>query len=140
MATADAVLTSGADFLQKGHLDGNQRRVNNLSSEDTIVGSAEYLDAAHTIETKAPLNNKQLVPYYQVVPYSGEEQTPSSQTSPPTLYVHPIIAQAVDTSTCLALGVYLGTLCYMIPSALAAGQSPLGPCLFLAAKGLNYGK
>lgn len=139
MATASGVVATGADFLQRENLDGNLRRVNSSSGEDTLIDLEEHVVEGTIYETDRHAGDKKLIPQYRLVAHGSDAQNPI-QTSPPTINLSPILAQAIDTGTGLALGMYLGTLCYMLPSTFAIGRSPLGPSLFIVAKSLNYGK
>ena len=138
--SAAGATTTGADFLKSGRLDGNLRRVN--SSEDTAVASDNESvgdlngdgDTDPQVEILGPQGT------YDVATLSVEAKEDFINRSPPPISLPPCLAQVVDSGTFLAMMAYFGTIAFFIPSAVAAGQSPIWPTLFIASKALNYCK
>jgi hypothetical protein len=138
---AAAAVTTGADFLKSGPLDGNLRCINS-SSEETAVDpdddTAVASDNENAKDIEVSINGRSVI-RHRILDLDKPTEDRINKT-PPTFDLRPqvVLAQAVDTATLVAMMLYLGKLASSIPSAAAAGQSWVWPALFVTAKTLNY--
>lgn len=138
---AAAAVTTGADFLKSGPLDGNLRRINS-SSEETAVDldddTAVASDDENAKDIEVSINGRSVI-RPKIIDLDKPTEDRINQT-PPTFDLRPrvLLVQAVDTATFVSMILYLGKLASNIPSAAAAGQSWMWPTLFATAKTLNY--
>ena len=138
---AAVAVTTGADFLKSGPLDGNLRRINS-SSEETAVDldedTAVASDDENAKDIEVSITGRSVIrPKIIDLDKSTEDRI---NKTPPTFDLRPrvVLAQAVDTATFVSMMLYLGKLASNIPSAAVAGQSWAWPALFVTAKTLNY--
>lgn len=140
---APAAITTGADFLKSGPLDGNLRRVIS-SSETTVVDLDEHMEVASDDEKGKNIDvsiNGQSANRPNIIDLDDPQGYHIKQTSTAfDLSPRAVLAQAVDTATFVSMLLYLGKLAGNIPSAAAAGQGWLWPTLFVTAKVCNYCK
>lgn len=134
---AAAAITTGAEFLLAASVDGNLRRVN--SSEETAVESDTESAGQGSFLTDPQVNVLGSGLRYNVVTLDHDSAEPVHK-SPPSITLPPLVAQIIDTGTCVAMFTYLSTAGYLTAAAFFTGKPWVGSALFITGKVLNYSK